>query len=87
MSEMRILLLAAEQGPNVLFCMPNRTKCILLVSVMYANRPSASTHTIENSAVEPHLHAKHSRLDMALLGGASYWACQIGPGVSYPFQR
>jgi hypothetical protein len=25
----RILLLAAEQGPDVLFCMPKRTKCIL----------------------------------------------------------
>jgi hypothetical protein len=25
--------LAAEYGQNVLFCMPNRTKCILLVSV------------------------------------------------------
>jgi hypothetical protein len=25
--------MAAKQGPNVLFCMPNRTKCILLVSV------------------------------------------------------
>jgi hypothetical protein len=23
--------LAAKQEPNVLFCMPNRTKCILLV--------------------------------------------------------
>jgi hypothetical protein len=29
--EMRILLLAAKEGPNVLFCMPNRTKCILLI--------------------------------------------------------
>jgi hypothetical protein len=28
------LLMAAKQGPNVLFCMPNRTNCILLVSVM-----------------------------------------------------
>jgi hypothetical protein len=26
--------MAAEQGPNVLCCMPNRTKCILLVPVM-----------------------------------------------------
>jgi hypothetical protein len=34
MNEMRILSLAAEQGPNVLFCIPNRTKCILLSSVM-----------------------------------------------------
>jgi hypothetical protein len=31
---MKILLMAAEQGPNVLFYMPNRTKCFLLVSVM-----------------------------------------------------
>jgi hypothetical protein len=26
--------MAAKQGPNVLFCMPNRTKCILFVSVI-----------------------------------------------------
>jgi hypothetical protein len=24
--------MAAKQGPNVIFCMPNRTNCILLVS-------------------------------------------------------
>jgi hypothetical protein len=29
-----ILFMAAKQGPNVLFCMSNRTKRILLVSVM-----------------------------------------------------
>jgi hypothetical protein len=28
--------MAAKQGPNVPFCMPNRTKCILLASVMSA---------------------------------------------------
>jgi hypothetical protein len=34
-TEMRILLLrAAKKGTNVLFCMPNRAKCILLVLVM-----------------------------------------------------
>jgi hypothetical protein len=33
-SEMRILLLAVKQGPNALFYLPNRTKCILLVPVM-----------------------------------------------------
>jgi hypothetical protein len=32
--EMRILCMAAKHGPNALFCMPNTTKCILLVSVM-----------------------------------------------------
>jgi hypothetical protein len=26
--------MAAKYGPNVLFCMPNRTKCTQLVSVM-----------------------------------------------------
>jgi hypothetical protein len=30
MSEMRVLLMAVEEGPDVLFCMPYRTKCILL---------------------------------------------------------
>jgi hypothetical protein len=33
-SEMRILLMAATQGPDFLFCMPDRTKCILLISVV-----------------------------------------------------
>jgi hypothetical protein len=33
-SEMRILLVAAIQGPNALFCMPNRTECV--PSVMLA---------------------------------------------------
>jgi hypothetical protein len=31
---MRFLCMAAERDPNVLFCMPNRTKCILFISVM-----------------------------------------------------
>jgi hypothetical protein len=26
--------MAAKEGPNILFWMPNRAKCILLVSVM-----------------------------------------------------
>jgi hypothetical protein len=29
----RILCLAAKWGPNALFCVPNRTKCILVISV------------------------------------------------------
>jgi zeta-carotene isomerase len=33
-AETMILLLAAKQGPKRLFCMPNRIKGILLVSVM-----------------------------------------------------
>jgi hypothetical protein len=36
--KMRILLMAAKQGPNVLFCMPDRTNGILLVSVMQGVR-------------------------------------------------
>jgi hypothetical protein len=31
---MRMLLMAVKQGRFVLFCGPNRTKCILLVSAM-----------------------------------------------------
>jgi hypothetical protein len=31
---MKIQLMVAKQGPSILFCVPNRTKCILLVSVM-----------------------------------------------------
>jgi hypothetical protein len=31
---MRIPFMAAKWGPNALFCMSNRTKCILLVSLM-----------------------------------------------------
>jgi hypothetical protein len=33
-TEMRILIMAAKLGPNVLFCMPDGTKCIPLVSAM-----------------------------------------------------
>jgi hypothetical protein len=32
---MRILLLFSQEGPDILFCMPNRANCVLLVSVMY----------------------------------------------------
>jgi hypothetical protein len=35
-TKMRILYMVANQGPNTLFCMPNRTNCILKVSVMNA---------------------------------------------------
>jgi hypothetical protein len=35
---MRILLMAVKWGPNVLLCMPNRTKRILLVSLMDVDR-------------------------------------------------
>jgi hypothetical protein len=37
---LRILLLAAKHGPNVLFCTPNRIKCILWISVMAAAGPN-----------------------------------------------
>jgi hypothetical protein len=33
LTEMRVLYMAAKQGPNVLLWMPNRTKFILLVSL------------------------------------------------------
>jgi hypothetical protein len=35
-TEMRILCVAAKQGPNAVFCMPNGTKYILLIPVMGA---------------------------------------------------
>jgi hypothetical protein len=41
-SEMRILSLAAEYGPGILFCMPNRTKCVLLVSLVDASSSSVA---------------------------------------------
>jgi hypothetical protein len=34
-----ILSLVIEYGPNVLFCMPNSTDCILLVSAMALRGP------------------------------------------------
>jgi hypothetical protein len=34
-TEERILFLAIKQGPNALFCMPNRSICVLLVSLMH----------------------------------------------------
>jgi hypothetical protein len=36
--EMRILFMAAKQGPNVLSCMPSRTKCML------SGAPASSVH-------------------------------------------
>jgi hypothetical protein len=45
-TEMRILLMAANQGPNALFCMPNRTKCILLISVVMAGSSDAVLHKV-----------------------------------------
>jgi hypothetical protein len=38
-TEMGFLLMAAEQGPYVLFCLLNGTECILLVSVMRDRPP------------------------------------------------
>jgi hypothetical protein len=35
--EMRILLMAATQGLNFLFCVSNRTNCVLLVSGMHGS--------------------------------------------------
>jgi hypothetical protein len=43
-TESRILCMEDKQGPNVLLCIPNRTKCILLVSVMLKQSPE--THAI-----------------------------------------
>jgi hypothetical protein len=73
-----ILLLAAKKGPNILFCMPNRTKCILLVSVMVL----AARRTLAEPAPSVGLQA-------ARAGGRSckwlpkrdqmsYVACHIG---------
>jgi succinyl-CoA synthetase alpha subunit len=44
-AQVRIACMAAKQGPNVLFCIPNRTKCILLVSVMAREVPGVPTIT------------------------------------------
>jgi hypothetical protein len=40
--EMKILLL----GPNVFFCMPNRTTCILLLSVLVSKIPKTMIQTL-----------------------------------------
>jgi hypothetical protein len=34
--------MAAKYGPDVLFCMPNRTKCILMVSLTHIQTPEAA---------------------------------------------
>jgi hypothetical protein len=56
-SEMRLLWLAAKQEPSVLFCMPDRTDCILLVSVMSAclsthPRPAVSHDNTDGRATD-----------------------------------
>jgi hypothetical protein len=38
-TEMMMLRVAAKQGLNVLFCMPNVTHCVLLVSVTFGHGP------------------------------------------------
>jgi hypothetical protein len=43
---MRILLIAAAYGPNVLFCMPNRTRCVLLVSANFWNAHACPDHRL-----------------------------------------
>jgi hypothetical protein len=40
-SERKTLSMAAKHGSDVLFCMPNRTKCILLVSVLFGAHQEA----------------------------------------------
>jgi hypothetical protein len=45
-TEVRILSMAAKQGPHVLFCTPNRTKCILLVSVILDQYPTGNQHRL-----------------------------------------
>jgi hypothetical protein len=47
-----VLCMAAKQGPNVLFCMPSRTKCIKLVSLMQGCAAPASS-MVENLSVRP----------------------------------
>jgi hypothetical protein len=37
---MSILLMAAKQGPKILFCMPDATNWILFISVMPSNQQS-----------------------------------------------
>jgi hypothetical protein len=33
--------MAVKYGPNIPYCMPNRTNCVLLASVMLATSPSS----------------------------------------------
>jgi hypothetical protein len=41
--------MADKEGPNVLFCMPNRTKCILFVPEMQASSSTFAIPGIEHS--------------------------------------
>jgi hypothetical protein len=39
--------MAVKQKPNVQFCMPNRTKCTLLVSLMCGSRTSTMVRVLQ----------------------------------------
>jgi hypothetical protein len=51
-TELMILLMAAKKGPNILFCTPNRTKRVLLVSVI-SGRVSVHSSIRQFSACRP----------------------------------
>jgi hypothetical protein len=60
---MRILLIAAKKGTNVLLCMANTTKCILLASVMQHRSPRRDTVVAANSSpVRRHKTQQRCRL-------------------------
>jgi hypothetical protein len=67
--------LAAKQGPTVLFCIPNGTKCILLEVVFGGARPCAGVAWFEVDR-EDVLHAKRSVLRSA---GATFSAEEAPP--------
>jgi hypothetical protein len=52
--EVSILCMAAKWEPDVLFCMPNRTNCILLVSVMPCATLRVETYHAERGRAAGH---------------------------------
>jgi hypothetical protein len=70
-TEMRILLITAKYRPNVLFCMPNRTKCIQLGDECDVYRfppPLPSTHMHARTQAPCNMDRTHYAIT-----GATFW--------------
>jgi hypothetical protein len=71
-----------QVGTNVLFCMPNRTKCVLLVSVMPdAGHPSTSAAVLQVVAAIP-LQTIVAVCDRATNASSPALTCSSGPAWS-----
>jgi hypothetical protein len=68
---MRLLFMAAKQGPSVLFCMPNRTKCALLAHVVLAAQQ-------DKEEAGPSAAPALARPQMRVVSYYGHWLCNCG---------